>query len=114
MKGASAPSASASDSKPSGVADTPGGCDAIHTWTTWEPHGVHHGQVQGAASGSGQPPVSGSGWGMNGLKAALWQRTWECWQMKSWTAQNDNCILGCIRSSMASRLRGVILPTLFL
>ena len=55
---------------------------------------------------------------MEGLNAALQNKTWEYWWMGSWTlsqqraleAQKANCILGCNKRSVASRAREVILP----
>lgn len=40
---------------------------------TWQSHEVQHGQVQGPASAL---PGVITGWGMNGLREALWRRTW--------------------------------------
>ena len=58
-----------------------------------------------------------TGWVENGLRAALRIRIWGCQLMKdsmSWqcalTAQKANHILSCIKRSVTSRLRKVILP----
>ncbi|PKU47359.1 sodium channel protein type 5 subunit hypothetical protein [Limosa lapponica baueri] len=52
-----------------------------------------------------------TGWAENGLRAVLMRRTWGGgdvgWQLPFHKA---NCILGCIKRSMASRLREVALP----
>jgi len=50
---------------------------------TFEPHEVQQGQVQGPALELG-PSIS-TGWGMEGLRAALPRMTWGCWWIKSWT-----------------------------
>ena len=54
----------------------------------------------------------------NGLRAALRRRTWGCWLDEKLNmdpamcsaAQKANCILGCIKRSVTSRSREVILP----
>jgi len=64
-------------------------------------------------------PSTNTGWAENGLRAAMRRRTWGCWltgnnmsQQHALTAQVANHALGCIRSSMASRLKERILPLL--
>ena len=80
-----------------------------------EPHEVQQGQVQGPALGSGQSQAQiRAGQIMNwersqgeGLGGAGWQ---EAQHNPAITAQKANHILGCIKGSMASRSREVILP----
>ncbi|KAK4815897.1 hypothetical protein QYF61_009948 [Mycteria americana] len=66
--------------------------------------------------GQGNPQYQ-SRLGDERLRAALPRRTWWYWWIKSWTwadcalaAQKANRTLGCIKSSVASRSREVILP----
>lgn len=51
---------------------------------------------------------------LKGLRGALQSINWGWWWMKSWTcaltAQKINHILGCIKSSVASSMREVMLP----
>lgn len=58
-----------------------------------------------------------TGWRVNGLRGALPRRTWGFWWMRldktqqcAPVAQKVKCILGCIRSSVASRVMKGILP----
>ena len=51
-----------------------------------EPHEIQQSQVQGPASGLGQPLVS-----MMGSRAALPKRTWGYWWKKSWTRADNMC-----------------------
>ena len=46
----------------------------------------------------------------NGLRVALMKRAWECWLMKDSTWAGNVLLWGCIKRSVASRSKEVILP----
>lgn len=62
-----------------------------------------------------QTPGINPGWGMTRLGVAM-MRTWRCWWVKSWTWDSNVLLqpripnMSCIKSSVGSRSRDVILP----
>jgi len=118
----------ADNTKLCGVIDRLEGRDAIqrdldklekceHRLGLCEPHEVQQGQVQGPARGSGQSQTQvqagqrvareqPSGEGLGLLMDEKLNMSRQC----ALAAQKANCILGCIKRSMASRLREGILP----
>jgi len=114
----------ADDTKLGGVVDTPEGCaaiqrdlDRLESWVQEEPDGVQQGQGQGPAPGREQPhaPVqAGADLLQNSsaerdLGVLVDNRSTKS-QQCALTAKKANGILGCIRRSVASRSREVLLP----
>ena len=110
--------------KPTGAVDTPEGLDAIQRdldkpekWVHVRTHEVQQGQVQGPAHGSGQSPSINTGWGVKELREALWRMhekldmSQQCGLICTQLVHSAMCngILGCTKSSVASRSREVIL-----
>ncbi|KAK4826298.1 hypothetical protein QYF61_007145 [Mycteria americana] len=106
------------DTDLSGVVDTLEGRDAVQRdldrleeWAPCEPHEVQQGQVQGPAPGSGQ---LGDEWIERSPAekdlGVLVDEKLNMSRQRALAAQKANRILGCIKRSVASRLREVILP----
>ncbi|KAK4816810.1 LOW QUALITY PROTEIN: hypothetical protein QYF61_023497 [Mycteria americana] len=109
----------ADDTKPGGVAGTPDGCVAtqrdlnrLQKWAEREPHEVQQGEVQRTA------PCPSTRWQADQLESSLAEKDLgvlvdnklTVGQQCTLMAKKANSFLGCIRQSIASRLRQVILP----